>query len=132
MQPAAAAAAGRRRAEELMADTCQIFVLGDPVLDPVTGDNTRPETLTYAGKCRARPVLSTGDGRSVDVGRASETLLKHLVSIPHIADDVAANQHVRITASADPSLIGLELVVRGIARGTHITARRLVCEEVSP
>lgn len=124
-----AAAQGRQAAEDLMIDACDIVRYGEPVLNVETGQNERSEQVIYQGKCRVRPA---GAQREAEVGVTHLEMLQHQVSIPFSVTAVRAHDHVRITECVDASFIGLELTVRGIARGTHITARRLWCEEATP
>lgn len=130
MSPAVAAAeAGRVRAESLMTDACTIArPTTAPVTDPVSGAVTYPETTIYTGRCRARPA---GGGHQVEAGEDITQVFGLRVSVPISVTGVRADDVVTVTASADGSLVGKRLRVREIERGSHITARRLRCEETS-
>lgn len=111
-----------------MTSTCRIFTSGSPVTDPDTGAVTYPEQDAVTTVCRVRPngTLSS-DGES---GGAELIGSGFVVSVP-FAVVASALQRVVITASPDPSLVGMSLEVRQVARGDNITARRLLCEEVA-
>lgn len=114
-----------------MTDTCQIVRMGTtPTTNPVTNLDTYPAVEQYAGQCRVRPnsqSLSTDSG----FGEQQVQLLSHMVSIPVSEADVVPDDVVIVTASDDASLVGKRLRVRTVARGTHITARRMACEEMA-
>ena len=125
----AAAEAGRARAESLMVDTCQVVTVSStPTTNPTTGVETYPETIRYTGMCRVRPNFRNSDA---NFGDQQVQILSHLVSLPMSATSVATDDVIVVTASLDASLVGKRLRVRSIARGTHVTARRLACEEVT-
>jgi hypothetical protein len=128
MDPSAAARLGQARAESMMTDACTIVRLSaTPVTNPVTGVVTRPETEMYAGVCRVRP----GGARQVEAGGQVLQAITHTVSVPVSHTDVLPDDVVIVTASGDPALVEARLRVREVARGTHITARRLGCEELT-
>jgi hypothetical protein len=120
--------AGRKAIERIMADACSIATpgSGEPVLDPNTGQLTYPgSTAGYTGKCRIRPVSES----AVAAGERLIVLTRYVVSIPMSAD-AKVDDRVTVTSSVlDPSLAGRVFRVVGVARGTHVTARRLDCEE---
>lgn len=125
----AAAEAGRARAESLMVDTCQVVTMSaTATTDPVTGLETYTPTVRYTGMCRVRPNYQN---RQAEFGDQQVQVLSHLVSLPVSATAVAVDDEVVVTASLDSSLVGKRLRIRSVARGTHVTARRLACEEVT-
>jgi hypothetical protein len=123
---------GRALAERQMTSTCRIFTAGAPVTDPTTGEVTYGEQGAITTPCRVRPNGSAGNsgGNGQDVGGAESIAAGFVVSVP-FAVNASVLQRLTITASPDPSLVGLSLEVRQVARGDNITARRLLCEEVS-
>jgi hypothetical protein len=121
---------GRAFAEQLMQDTCTITRAdaGTPVFNETTGAYTSSApTTVYTGPCRVKP-RNLAD-RVVDAGEQAVSLWPFQVSIPFAATDVELDDLVTVTASVDPSLVGRELRVRSVTRGTFVTARRLECEE---
>lgn len=82
--------------------------------------------LIYSGPCR---VKSQGEGNVAEAGEQAVSLWPFQVSVPVSVTDVGVDHVVTITASAlDPALVGTELRVRHVTKGSHITARRLACE----
>jgi hypothetical protein len=126
--PAAVAVEGRAAAEELMTDACRIERTG-PVQTSEDGQDTKPVTLLYEGKCRVKPA---GTAAVMPSPTAPAQTWQYKLSIPYAAGaGIHANDRVTITASDDPTLVGVRLQVRNADRGTHITARRFWCTEVS-
>jgi len=111
-----------------MTDTCAVAAYGPPTYDPVTGVTTRTPTTVYTGPCRVRPGAN-GSAGETRVGEQETALWPFVVSLPFATVTVDLNHVVTVTASGDPSLVGKKLRVREVARGTHITARRLGCDE---
>lgn len=124
-----AAAAGRAAAEEMMTDVCRIERTG-PVQTSEGGTDTTPSVPLYAGVCRVKPAGTRAT--AVSSATAPTEIWQYKVSIPHgVGADVRSGDLVVVTASQDATLAGLHLRVRNLDRGTHITARRLWCTEVS-
>jgi hypothetical protein len=127
MDPSTAARLGQSRAASMMTDTCQIVRLSTtPATNLVTGEVTWPETEMYSGVCRVRP----GPGRQVEAGGRVLQAISHVVSVPVSHTDVLPDDVVVMTSSADGALAGARLRVRDVAQGSHVTARRLGCEEL--
>lgn len=111
-----------------MTDTCVITRRNG---DPVTGTNgqvTQPTQTIYTGKCYA---IKGGASGVSEVEHAGEPSV-HMpirVSLPWAAPEVEEFDLVQLTASADPTLLTRTLRVMYQDRGTHVTARRLFCEE---
>lgn len=126
----AAADRGQRAAEALMVDICRIYTEGDPVLNPTTGQNVRPQTTLYTGKCRIRP-NQNGTSSDVDAGQTRVDVAPFVVSVPLSVVTVTPGALVEPLSSRDPSLLAKRLSVVSVIRGTHITARRLSCEEAT-
>lgn len=124
---------GQILAESLMVDACTITRGGSgaPTFNSTTGTYTPPAGSTvYTGACRVKPSALSGN-TTVQAGEREVSLWPFAVSVPVSVTDVDLNDLVTITASADASLVGRELRVRSVARGTFVTARRLDCEEDS-
>lgn len=126
----------RAYAEAGMTATCTITGAdaGEPVWDAGTGTYTHPErSVVYSGACRVKP--ATTQGRSVDAGEAELLPSMFRVSIPFAAAgsaDVRQGMQLVVDASADAALIGRRFEIRFTPdMGEHITARRLLCEEMS-
>ncbi|MDT0477397.1 DUF6093 family protein [Streptomyces sp. DSM 41014] len=121
------AAAGRAMAEALMRDTCLIEDLGVVTTTDDGQDLTVPVVL-YDGKCRVKPASTAVTTPSVN---AAAQTWQYKVSIPFGDVQLRTGLRVTVTASQDPTLVGLRLTLRNFDRGTHITARRMWCTEVS-
>ncbi|MEV6124381.1 DUF6093 family protein [Streptomyces sp. NPDC052077] len=118
---------GRAMAEALMQDACLIEDLG-VVTTTDDGQDLTSSAEVYRGKCRVKPASTAVVTPSVN---AAAQTWQYKVSIPVGAEQLRAGLRVTITASRDPSLVGLRLMLRNFDRGTHITARRMWCTEVS-
>ena len=123
----------RGQAESLMVDTCTITGPGDGdgTLDEDTGIVTPPTGVElYDGPCRVQ--AQNVQPANPTVGETEFTTLAYIVSVPISVVDVPVGATVTITASAlDADLVGRVFSVTGAVHKTHLTARRLVCEEVS-
>lgn len=103
---------------------------GEPTTDPDTGKVTPAEgALIYSGRCRVRPAGTVQDAG--ESGGAETFTFDYVVSVPFSVTTVIEGMSCRIDASPDPALVGLDLEIEQVARGDHITARRLACREVS-
>lgn len=126
--PGPVAASGRSAAQNLMTDTCRIERTG-PVVTSEDGTDTTPTVLLYEGPCRIKPA---GTAAIIPSATAPAETWQNKLSIPYAADvDIRSFDRVTITASGDPTLLGRRFEVRNVDRGTHITARRIWCTEVS-
>ena len=127
--------AARARAETLMTSTCTVRErgAGEPVTDPDTGAVTyQAGAVVYSGKCRIKP---GGDrARTTDAGGAELFTFDYEVSIPFGAPGSAAVREgmpLTVDSSPDPAAVGMVVEVQQVARGEHISARRLACNEVA-
>lgn len=127
MSAASTSAAGRAAVEALMTDRCRIEDVGT-VTTTDDGQDQAAVTVVYDGVCRVKPAGTAAETPSVNA--AAETW-QYKLSIPVGPEPVRSGLRVTVTASLDPSLVGLRLQVRNLDRGTHITARRMWCTEVS-
>jgi len=131
-----AAAAGRRAAERLMVDACEIREASTTTFNAVTHrDDETPGRLLYEGKCKVRPPGVEASGtQSEPAGETRVASWAYVVSIPFAATyqgqpvRVPVHALVKVTASADASLVGQRVRVAQVPQGTYLTARRLVCE----
>ena len=115
-----------------MTSTCLLFGVGEPVTDPVTFEVTTPEVPVYTGPCRVRPASGAGGDSAAGAVAGVENLsFDYLVSVPFSVTEVRERQRVRILASPDLALVGVEVEVQHVDRGEHISARRLQCREVA-
>jgi len=114
-----------------MVDECEIVgAAGAPVLNEDTGAMGSPAGgLLYAGRCRVQmPQAVPG---SQDAGEHQFSTAPFEVQLPMSTSGFAIGNTVTITrATLDPDLAGRVLTVVGLAHKTHMTARRLRCEEV--
>jgi hypothetical protein len=117
----------------MMLDTCTIAVpgTGDGTFDEDTGITTPPApTTVYTGACRvqSRDVQPSNP----QAGDTEYTTIAYVVSVPVSVVDVGVGATVTVTAaSLDADLVGRSFTVTGLVHKTYLTARRLVCEEVS-
>jgi hypothetical protein len=122
---------GRRAAERLMVDACE--VRGLPTfgeMDPVTG--LRPETpgtLVYAGKCKVQTFEAHES--TPEAGDHVFTVQRTQVHLP--ADvEVAVDQIITVTASVlDANLVGRRFRVAAFLHKSFATANRVQVEEVT-
>lgn len=115
-----------------MTATCTIrgAAVGRPTTDPESGKVTPPEApVIYEGRCRVRPAGTQQDPR--ESGGAEVFTFDYQVTVPFFVTAVIEGMSCRIDSSPDGALVGLELEIQQVARGDHITARRLACKEVS-
>ena len=75
--------------------------------------------------------LAAAKGADVSVGGAELRSYDFMVSIPFAVSTVLNSHRLTITESPDASLVGRTLEVQDVHAGDHITARRLLCVEVT-
>lgn len=91
---------------------------------------TTAGATVYTGPCRVKP--RDNMDRQVDAAGETVTLWPYVVSVPMSATGIELDDTVTVTAaSLDPDLLGLVLRVRTSPVGSHLTARRLGCEETN-
>lgn len=128
MSAAGIAARGRAAAERIMTDTCTITrPAATGTLNPTTGQVVKTATTIYTGKCRVKAEAGTSVG-DVGAGETAAARVTPIVSIPLSAATVHSGDRVLVSASSDDELDGKALLVRAVAVGTFLTARRLICE----
>lgn len=123
-------AEGRAAAEALMADECAIERVKGSRPDPNDPDKDIPVVeAVWSGPCAVKP---SARGAVADkTGVVVVETWGYQVSIPHAVTGVQVNDQVAIVRSLDPSLAGRRVKVVSMDRGTHVTSRRLQCEEVA-
>jgi hypothetical protein len=120
-------ARGRSAAETLMTDACTVTRVTAQTTDPNTGAVTDTRTTVYEGPCKVRQVTSS---EPAQVGEAKVVVGAYVLSLPMSAAAVHVDDDAEITASGhDPALVGRVLRVAVEHAASHVTARRLVCEE---
>lgn len=132
MSAAGATLAGRSAAEQLMVDACTISAPDtDGLLNETTGQYTPVAgTQRYAGRCRVK-VATTQDSQTT-AGERIVSLRTYVVSVPMLVTSIKVDDVVRVTSSVmDAALSGTRMRVVDVAKGTHLTARRLICEETT-
>ena len=132
MSAAGTTLAGRSAAEQLMVDACTISAPDtDGLLNETTGQYTPVAgTQRYAGRCRVK-VAATQDSQAT-AGERIVSLRTYVVSLPMLVTSIKVDDVVRVTGSAmDAALSGTRMRVVDVAKGTHLTARRLICEETT-
>jgi len=112
-----------------MVDACTITRVTGKATSRTTMQVTPATVEVYSGACRVRPEATQAS--QVDLVDRAAFTRRLLVSLPQAATGVAVDDVVVIDASVDPELVGARLVVRAVDVGTHRTARRLSCEEVT-
>jgi hypothetical protein len=117
---------GRALAEARMTDECTIASQTAQPFNATTGDYPAPTTSSITTACYVR--RETPTERQVEAGDRAVALRRYIVSVPVSVVGVLPLDVVTITASGDPDLLDAVLVVRDVAQGTHVTARRLGCE----
>jgi hypothetical protein len=122
--------AGRRAAEALMVDACTIRRQSGEATDPDTGQITRTYTVVYSGRCRIQQRALESQGS--DVGEARVYQVPYELQLPMSVTGPAVEDVVTCDTSAlDADLPGRQWWIRGLAGGTHKTARRIQIEEVT-
>jgi hypothetical protein len=112
-----------------MVDACTITRLATSTTDPETGRVVQTRSTVYSGQCRIS--INSKNARPQDIGEDTLFIFRVQLQIPIIAVGVLPDDQATITSSVyDPELVGKVFVVRELAHGTHVTARRLMVEEV--
>lgn len=132
MSATSAVLQGRAAMRRLMSDTCTISRGGsaEPTYDETLREMVAAAgTAVYAGPCRvkARPT----EDRVVELGETTVSLRSYVVSLPIDATGIKVDDVVVVTSSAlDGDLVDKQMRVLDVQAGSHVTARRLICEEV--
>lgn len=110
-------------------DSCVIkrHVAGPGVLNQTTGVYAPSYTTIYSGPCM---VHRETPGATV-AGQELVATHTYTLSIPYTEDDELPEDLVDVTSTTDTYLNGRQLVVKEIYGDSHITDRKLGCEDVS-
>jgi hypothetical protein len=99
-------------------------ISGPPVHDPATGSTDQPRTVVYTGSCRIQEHQI--NAHSAVAGAELITTHAYQVSLDVAAalqkDDIGT-----VDASNDPTLVGRELRVNDIQRGSLLFERDVIC-----
>lgn len=124
-------AAGRARAESIMADSCAITRTTTTFTNPETGQQTKTSTTVYTGKCRIQMQVP-GSASPSQPGEAYLLMLGLTVQVPISVTGVEPGDIVTVTAaSMDPELVGRRFTVKDLGHASHKTSRRLGVQEVT-
>lgn len=129
MSRASILAAGQRRAEEGMVDTCTIRRPDGVTTDPDSGDVVKSylDPDPYTGqKCRVQQNLAQADRH--DVGENFELQLRLTVQLPVAVTGLKVGDEITITAvgpGRDEDLVGRVFLVRDLFHKTDATSRRV-------
>ena len=129
-----AAMLGQQVALSLMTDTCQIYRLDyDHPTAGAGGKDAYARTDLYTGQCRIRPASEARvSGSPTTAGDSAIVVESFMISVPLSVTAVEAHDLLQVTASADPRLAGRIFKLVGMVAGSQVTARRMLCEQVSP
>ena len=121
---------GRREAEALMLDSCDVARPGEPVTDPETGDVTPSMTFVYSGPCKVQQTISQASNPTA--GSHAFTIQDSRVDFPVSAGPLMVDDVVTITASVlDPQLVGSEFRVVELFHKSMATAQRTRVEQAT-
>lgn len=120
---------GRRLAQQLMTDRCEIVRAGESVTDPDTGVVTPQHTIVYDGVCK---IQTAGGVASENLeGSATEAIGTVLpqwslyLHLPWGTTGIASGDVAEIVESADPNLISRRYRLLNLqSEKTHATAMR--------
>jgi len=125
----AAVLAGRREAEALMVDACDVMRPGEPVTDPETGNVIPGETFVYSGPCKVQQTLSQAS--SPEAGGHAFTVQDSRVDFPVAAGPLMVDDVVTVTSSVlDPQLVGRVFRVIELFHKSFATAQRTRVSEL--
>lgn len=131
MSVAEALRRGRAAVAQLMTDIVTITRAGSTTFDPNTGRNTPGAATTlYAGPADVKPMaMAAAQQEAAD---REVTLRSYDVKLPFtVSADIRLDDTVTVSASPDPTLAGLVLVVTDVQHGARRTARHLIAEDRS-
>lgn len=129
MSAEAAVLAGRREAEALMVDACDVMRPGDPVTDPETGNVIPGETFVYSGPCKVQQTISQAS--NPEAGGHQFTVQDVRWDTPVTAGPFLVGDVVTMVASVlDPQLVGRAFRVIETFHKSGATAQRTRVSEV--
>lgn len=123
---------GRRAAERLMVDRCQVVrVTGQPgaTVDPVTGLRTPAPTATvYAGKCKVQTYEAHES--APDSGEHVFTVQRYTIHLP-AGTDVRVDDQITVTSAVlDAGLVGRSYRVVALLHKSFATSHRVAVDEI--
>ena len=129
MSAEAAVLAGRREAESLMVDACEVHRLGPQVTDYFTGQVTNTRTLVYSGACKLQQTISQASNPSS--GGHAFTVQDVRWDTPVTAGPFLVDDEVTVTAAVlDAQLVGRVYRVSELFHKSGATAQRVRVEEI--
>ena len=129
MSAEAAVLAGRREAESLMVDACEVHRLGPQVTDYFTGQVTNTRTLVYSGACKLQQTISQASNPSS--GGHAFTVQDVRWDTPVTAGPFLVDDEVTVTAAGlDAQLVGRVYRVSELFHKSGATAQRVRVEEI--
>lgn len=100
--------------------------------DPTTGQVTYTSTPLYAGKCRVQMMTGTRGDNLLQAAERAIVVQSAIISVPIAVVGVRVGDVVTITAAVlDGDLVGRVYRVEDVIHKTYLTARRLICQEVT-
>lgn len=100
---------------------------GPPAFDPVTGSTSRPKTVVYSGPVRLQH-HEVGTAGSTVAGAEQITTHRYQVSGP-VEMDLEKDDVGTVDTANDPTMVGRELLVLDIQRGSLLFERDVICTE---
>lgn len=124
---------GRAAAEALMVETCTITRPGTAhTTDPTTGKVSYAGSALYSGKCRVQMMTGTRGDALEQAGERAFVVQSAIISVPATVTGVRVGDVVKVTAAAlDADLTNRQYRVQDVVHKTFVTARRLICQEVT-
>lgn len=118
---------GRAAFERRMRAECRITVLGEAVMDPVTGEMGNPETVIYEGKCYTRyPGVAFEAAHNAAGIQIVDSRI--IVRVPHSAPVIPVDSVVTMVSDPDnPKTVGTKYRVASVDDQSQSTAQRLLC-----
>ena len=127
--PVSDIAEARADTESLMLDTCTVRrPTGALVTDPETGVDTPEMTPVYSGKCRVQSL--TAQAATPVAGGHMNTVERLGLHLP-VSSALRTGDVAKLDTSVDPDLVGLEVRLVELARGSFRTADRWNVELVT-
>lgn len=123
----------RAEVESLMIDTCVITRPGEPVFDPVTGEETPSTTAVYSGKCQLRDPGVAEVQR--EFGQIQVTAAVQILVLPLLLPNGSPVQGVKkgdiaVVTSEDPQAGELSYRIEGIPASTWAVSNNFPVEAV--
>jgi hypothetical protein len=123
-------ARARAAAQGLMTDAVSIARTTGSTFNPSTGGYVDTTTVQYVGPVDVKN-LGVAAGQA-QAGEREITFRTYDVKLPFgDSSDIRLDDRVTVTASADPTLVGVVLTVIDVQHGARRTARHLIAEERS-